>query len=598
MVSDEPSLAANHFLAHDVEVLSSNGFALVICNNKDQDSDGNLRDILVSTYSILFFGTPHFGVEDPLPGTTDRLLSIPMYTTNVILKVLQPYSPELENIQKLYLEVSRKVKNVFFYAEYEALVGNRRRRLNVRAHSAVIPGDRSAVWEVLHSDHQTLVKFSSRDSDNYKTVLFYLKEHFAKASRAVDDKWLDAMRQDPLKAVSEISHLFFENHEYKVLRDSLEAHISILDEGYLQTVKDGHMDQMPDALKEFNDAWKHYIVTLRNILARMDGLNRSRDQGVKGSIEKIKGTKIDTRDIADYKQEILQATRICKDAANFCQNQLQAEVWKVARLEPEKPRPMGTQHKTCLPGTRVAILQEIRQWRLEPNADKCIFWLCDVGGSGKSTVALTMCKEWDNTEDVLVGRFFFSKNARQTSETDDFCSVIAEDIGARNKIILKQIKMIKEEDPHLLIRELRYQFTKLIEEPLQLAETDIVLVIDAMDECKKEMRVDLINLLVEKLSSMPKLKLFITSRPEPDITAILQGRAIVRGMHFKMHGKEQQSNLDDIRSYVVYILSNCLPRLSARCGTLKWTFIWITSTSLELRGLMVRMHLVQLSDPS
>ncbi|CCA77344.1 hypothetical protein PIIN_11321 [Serendipita indica DSM 11827] len=243
-----------------------------------------------------------------------------MYTTNVILKVLQPYSPELENIQKLYLEVSKKVKNVFFYAEYEALVRNRRRRLNVRAHSAVIPGDCSAVWEVLHSDHQTLVKFSSRDSDNYKTVLSYLKEHFKKASRAVDDKWLDAMRQDPVKAVSEISHLFFEKtmtinektKEYKVLRDSLEAHISILDEGHLQTVKDGHMDQMPDALKEFNDAWKHYIVTLRNILAKMDGLKRSRDQGVKGSIEKIKGTKIDTGDVADYKQEILQATRICK----------------------------------------------------------------------------------------------------------------------------------------------------------------------------------------------------------------------------------------------------------------------------------------------
>ncbi|CAG7853498.1 SubName: Full=Uncharacterized protein {ECO:0000313/EMBL:CCA77344.1} [Serendipita indica DSM 11827] len=368
------------FVAHDVGGIILK-WALIISNNKDPNSDGNLRDILVSTYSILFFGTPHFGIEDPLPGTTDRLLSIPMYATNVILKVLQPYSSELENIQKLYLEVSKKVKNVFFYAEYETLVGNPRRKLNVRAHEAVILGDRGAVCQVLHSDHQTLVRFASPESDNYQTVLFYLKEHFKKASRAVDDKWLDAMRQDPLKAVSEISHLFSEKTKtinektngYKVLRESLESYISILDEGYLQTVKDGHMDQMPDTLKEFNDAWKHYIVTLRNILARMDGLNRSRDQGVKGSIEKIKGTKIDTRDIADYKQEILQATRICKDVANFCQNQLQAEVWKVAQLEPEKPRPMGTQHKTCLPGTRVAILREIRQWRLDPNAESAYF---------------------------------------------------------------------------------------------------------------------------------------------------------------------------------------------------------------------------------
>ncbi|CCA76815.1 hypothetical protein PIIN_10801 [Serendipita indica DSM 11827] len=396
----------------------------------------------------------------------------------------------------------------------------------------------------------------------------------------------------PLKAVCETSLQILETTRtvnentkgLKILRDSLETHISILDERYRQAVEDDNMEQIPDALKDFNNASRDYIATLRGILAQMDELKHSRDQGVKGFFRKIADARIDTGNIADYKQEILQATRVFGDRTNSCQIQLQAEVWKVTQLGPEKPRPMGTQHKTCLPGTRVQILEEIRQWRLDPNADKRIFWLCDIGGSGKSTVTLTMCKEWDNTEDVLVGRFFFSKNARQTSETDDFCSVIAEDIGARNKIILKQIKMIKEEDPHLLIRELRYQFTKLIEEPLQLAETNIVLVIDAMDECKKDMRGDLINLLVEKLSSMPKLKLFITSRPESDITAILQDKAIVRGMHFKMHGKEQQSNLDDIRAYVDVHLVKLLTAPQRQ--------------QISYEGLMVRTHLVRLSGPS
>ncbi|CAG7855257.1 SubName: Full=Related to WD-40 repeat-containing protein-Laccaria bicolor {ECO:0000313/EMBL:CCA76483.1}, partial [Serendipita indica DSM 11827] len=298
----------------------------------------------------------------------------------------------------------------------------------------------------------------------------------------------------PLKAVCEISLLFLEitrsvNENTKglrILRDSLELHIYILDEGYLQAVEDGRMDRMPTALKDFNNASRDYIVALKGTLSKMDELKHGRDQGVKGFFRKITDAKIDTGNIAEYKQEILQATRVFEDTTKLCQIQLQAEVWKVAQLGPEKPRPMGTQHKTCLPGTRVPILQEIRQWRLDSNADKRIFWLCDVGGSGKSTVTLTMCEEWDNTKDVLVGRFFFSKNARQTSETDDFCSVIAGDIGAQNETILEQIKMIKERDPHLLIRGLRHQFTKLIEEPLQLAKTDIVLVIDAVDECKEE----------------------------------------------------------------------------------------------------------------
>ncbi|CAG7852082.1 Vegetative incompatibility protein HET-E-1 [Serendipita indica DSM 11827] len=397
----------------------------------------------------------------------------------------------------------------------------------------------------------------------------------------------------PLKAVCEISLLFLETTRtvnentkgLKILRDSLEAHISILDEGYLQAVEDGRTDQMPEALKDFNNASRDYIGALKGILAKIDELKHGRDQGVKGFLRKFTDSKIDIGNIADYKQEIAHATRVFEDATKFCQIQLQAEVWKVAQLGPEKPRPMEIQHKTCLPGTRVQILQEIRQWRLDPIADKRIFWLCDVGGSGKSTVTLTMCKEWDNTKDVLAGRFFFSKNARQTSETDDFCSVFAEDIGARNKIILKQIKMIKEEDPHLLGRGLYHQFAKLIEEPLQLATTDIVLVIDAVDECKKKMRGELIELLVEKLSSMPKLKLFITSRPEPDIVAILQGRAIVRGMHFKMHGKEQQSNLDDIRAYVDVHLVDLLtePQRSQIVERSNGLFIWITTAHLELQ---------------
>ncbi|CAG7853267.1 SubName: Full=Related to WD-40 repeat-containing protein-Laccaria bicolor {ECO:0000313/EMBL:CCA76483.1} [Serendipita indica DSM 11827] len=343
------------------------------------------------------------------------------------------------------------------------------------------------------------------------------------------------------------------------------------------------MDKCPSA--QVLTTHEDYIATLKGILARMNELKHSRDQGMNGFFRKITDSKMNTGNIAEYKQEILQATRVFEDMTKLYQIQLQAEVWKVARLGPEKPRPMGTQHKTCLPGTRVSILQEVRHWRLDPNADKRIFWLCDVGGSGKSTVTLTMCEEWDNAEGVLVGRFFFSKNARQTSETDDFCSVIAEDIGARNKAILKQIKVIKEEDPHLLIRGLRHQFTKLVEEPLQLATTNIVLVIDAMDECNKEMRGELINLLVEKLPLMPKLKLFITSRPEPDITAILQGRAIVRGMHFKMHGKEQQSNLDDIRAYVDVHLVDLLtePQRWQIVKRSNGLFIWITTAHLELR---------------
>ena len=246
---------------------------------------------------------------------------------------------------------------------------------------------------------------------------------------------------------------------------------------------------------------------------------------------------------------------------------------------------MGTQHKTCLPGTREPIMNEIRQWGKNPNVEKRAFWLRDVAGSGKSTVALTMCEEWDDTPNFLVGRFFFSKNARNTSETDAFCSVVAEDIGSKSEEIMQKVQSAKQKDPHLIDRRLRHQFAKLIEEPLKLANDDVVIVIDALDECKKEMRGALLRFLLEKLSSMPKVRLFITSRPEPDIAAILQDRAIARGMNFDMHGKNERTNLEDITTYVDAHLTKLLTttqrqQLIERSNGL---FIWITTASLELQ---------------
>ena len=73
----------------------------------------------MSTHAILFFGTPHSGLE----GTTlltaiNRLASVYMKSTNVVLKDLQAHSSELENIQSLYVAASEKISSIFFAEEY------------------------------------------------------------------------------------------------------------------------------------------------------------------------------------------------------------------------------------------------------------------------------------------------------------------------------------------------------------------------------------------------------------------------------------------------------------------------------------------------
>ena len=168
----------------------------------------------MSTHATLFFGTPHSGLE----GTTlvtaiNRLASVYIKTTDVILNDLQAHSSELESIQSLYVAASEKISSIFFCEEYatsgigtqEGVVSiflPNERLLNglqsVPHHSAVIAGDRNATSIVLHANHRDLARFSAKEGDNYKTTLHYLRDYVDAAPKGVGGKWA---KEDKLRSL-------------------------------------------------------------------------------------------------------------------------------------------------------------------------------------------------------------------------------------------------------------------------------------------------------------------------------------------------------------------------------------------------------------
>ncbi|CCA76739.1 related to LipA and NB-ARC domain protein-Aspergillus clavatus [Serendipita indica DSM 11827] len=112
----------------------------VICHNQSLASQGNLRDILVSTHGVLFFGTPHSGMEATLVETVNRLASLYMKTTDTILKDIRAHSSDLATVQSLYVEASERISSVFFCEEYATPMEGKRRTLNVPHHSAGASG--------------------------------------------------------------------------------------------------------------------------------------------------------------------------------------------------------------------------------------------------------------------------------------------------------------------------------------------------------------------------------------------------------------------------------------------------------------------------
>ena len=86
--------------------------------------------MLVSTHAVLFFGTPHSGIEgETLLEAVNRMASVYMKTTNVVLNDLRAHSSELENVQSFYLAAGEKISSVFFAEEYETPMRGKRRKL-------------------------------------------------------------------------------------------------------------------------------------------------------------------------------------------------------------------------------------------------------------------------------------------------------------------------------------------------------------------------------------------------------------------------------------------------------------------------------------
>ncbi|KIM27172.1 hypothetical protein M408DRAFT_71626, partial [Serendipita vermifera MAFF 305830] len=181
------------------------------------------------------------------------------------------------------------------------------------------------------------------------------------------------------------------------------------------------------------------------------------------------------------------------------------------------PNVYGVQHVPCLPGTRENTVAAISKWADEKTDANAIFLLLDVAGSGKSTVAKHMANQWTR-EKRLFARFFFSRDAKITMSTDDFCLTVATAFSEHDLMLKDLINAFKERADFGLF-SFEEKFNGLVMSPLEKLNRDAILIIDALDECDNEHggRDELLNVLHGHQSASPQLRILATGRPELDI---------------------------------------------------------------------------------
>ncbi|KAM0539655.1 hypothetical protein ACHAO7_011966, partial [Fusarium culmorum] len=157
---------------------------------------------------------------------------------------------------------------------------------------------------------------------------------------------------------------------------------------------------------------------------------------------------------------------------------------------------------TCLPDTRVELLNEISCWIDDADA-KTIFWLSGMAGTGKSTISRTVARRRHERGD-LGASFFFKRGEIDRGGLNRFVPTLARQLASRFPDIAPLIKKAIDADPEVVDKTVKEQFDNLIREPLarvaatQTTRLSAVMVIDALDECDGDAD---IKLLLSLLSS-------------------------------------------------------------------------------------------------
>jgi hypothetical protein len=170
----------------------------------------------------------------------------------------------------------------------------------------------------------------------------------------------------------------------------------------------------------------------------------------------------------------------------------------------------------CMKGTRRDVLLQLESW-LKDEQDKRVFWLNGLAGTGKSSIAQTFA-EMSFADGKLGASFFCSRDFEDRSNLSSIFPTLAFQLAHRYPRFRQELLLVLMANPDVGRETLCSQMEKLIVGPFQAIKTSILIIVDALDECRDEEPASaLLSVLSRYVDKIPLVKFFITGRPEPRI---------------------------------------------------------------------------------
>jgi len=204
-------------------------------------------------------------------------------------------------------------------------------------------------------------------------------------------------------------------------------------------------------------------------------------------------------------------------------------------------------------GTRVVVLSKFVAW--VKNDPLSIFWLAGMAGTGKTSIAVSLCcMLHDDPAIVFGGGYFCSRSAGSIARTDvrRILPTLAGILAGQSQEFAEALAAELEKDRNLGHKPVTKQIGPLLNRPLAALTPSfrpLVFIIDALDECSNERELAELLRLLTDFECDVKVKFILTSRPELHI----RGTPISNPEHntiLQLHTINMEEVTSDIRFYV------------------------------------------------
>lgn len=211
--------------------------------------------------------------------------------------------------------------------------------------------------------------------------------------------------------------------------------------------------------------------------------------------------------------------------------------------------------RSCTPNTRTTVINKVKSWAHKAGAEAA-YWMNGMAGTGKTTIAFSLCTELE--EDKLLGASFFCSHLLpECRDVNLILPSVAYQLARFSLPFRSALAKMLEEDPDVHTRALKIQFERLLVRPLieikdTLPQVEVVVILDALDECENGEGVgQLLELLIRHELSLP-IKFFLSSRPEAEIyPRLMRQMSEQLRPHLILHELDATSVRQDIQTYLL-----------------------------------------------